>query len=115
MLVLFFIFRPVSSVGTAPATLRVAMRAGSSSLSMFYTYVLKSKKDTKLYIGFCGDLKVRLQEHQNGFVDATKSRRPLDLVYYEACQSKIDAIKREKQLKSGFGRAYLKRRLSDIQ
>ena len=81
---------------------------------MFYTYVLKSKKDGKLYVGFCEDLRRRVAEHQKGFVKATESRRPLELIYYEACRNKMDAITRERQLKTGFGRAYLKRRISGI-
>jgi len=80
---------------------------------MYYTYVLKSKKDQKLYIGFCNDLKQRFKEHNEAKVDATKHRRPLELIYYEACKNKYDAILREKSLKSGFGRAYLKRRISN--
>ena len=79
---------------------------------MYYTYVLKSKKDDRLYVGFCGDLKQRIREHNDGKVDATKNRRPLELIYYEACNNKYDAILREKSLKTGFGRAYLKRRIS---
>ena len=78
---------------------------------MFYTYVLKSLKDDKLYIGFSENLKSRLKEHNSGLVTATKNRIPLKLVYYEACLVKEKAIKREKELKVGFGRAYLKRRL----
>jgi len=78
---------------------------------MFYTYVLKSIKDGKLYIGFSENLKKRIKEHQDGLVTATKNRRPLKLVYYEACLVKEKAIAREKALKIGFGRAYLKRRL----
>ncbi len=78
---------------------------------MFYTYVLKSAKDKELYIGFTDNLKVRLQQHNKGLVFSTKSRIPLILVYYEACLSKEKAIKREKSLKTGFGRAYLKNRL----
>ncbi|MDO8469414.1 MAG: GIY-YIG nuclease family protein [bacterium] len=80
---------------------------------MFYTYVLQSVHDGKLYIGFCEDLRKRIEEHQKGLVGATKNRLPMRLVYYEACLKKINAIKREAQLKTGFGRAYLKRRLFD--
>lgn len=79
---------------------------------MFYTYVLTSKKDNKLYIGWTNNLENRLREHNNGLVIATKYRIPLELIYYEACLNKDDAIAREKQLKTGFGRAYLKRRIN---
>ena len=78
---------------------------------MFYTYVLQSLKDYKLYIGFTDDLKNRFNEHRQGKVFATKGRNPLRLVYYEACLEKQLAIKREKYFKTGFGRRYLKERL----
>lgn len=78
---------------------------------MFYTYVLKSKEDNKHYIGFTTDLRKRIKEHNNGLVDVTKDRRPLRLVYYEACLSKEKALKREKYFKTGFGRRYLKNRI----
>jgi hypothetical protein len=61
------------------------------------------------------DLRRRVAEHESGKVPSTKSRLPVRLVYYEACNILDDAIKREKQLKTGFGRAYLNRRLSDIK
>ena len=78
---------------------------------MFYTYVLRSKKDGWLYIGWSIDLRHRLEQHNNGLVKATKYRLPMELIYYEACMNEENAIAREKQLKTGFGRAYLKRRL----
>ncbi len=81
---------------------------------MFYTYVLYSTKDKKLYIGWTCDLRNRFAEHNKGLVTSTRDRRPFELIYYEACVLKSDAIKREKSLKTGFGRAYLKRRLSYI-
>ena len=81
---------------------------------MFYTYVLKSKKDGELYIGWTNDLRSRVKKHNLGGVQSTKDRRPLMLIYYEACCGKDDAIRREKQLKTGFGRAYLKRRVTPL-
>jgi putative endonuclease len=78
---------------------------------MYYTYVLKSRKDNLLYIGFTHDLARRFKEHQEGAVDATRDRRPVELVYYESCTNKIKAIKREKYFKTGFGRRYLRNRL----
>ncbi|PIS42046.1 MAG: excinuclease ABC subunit C [Candidatus Kerfeldbacteria bacterium CG08_land_8_20_14_0_20_40_16] len=81
---------------------------------MYYLYLLKSKKDKRLYIGFTNNLKRRLKQHNRGEVISTKGRRPLELVYYEAYSSKKDAMKREKNLKL-FSKAYygLKRRLID--
>ena len=78
---------------------------------MFYTYVLLSKKDSKLYIGWSNNLKERKRKHDLGKVSATKERRPLILIYYEACLKKEKAIAREKYFKTGFGRNFLKTRI----
>lgn len=78
---------------------------------MFYTYVLISEKDGDLYIGLTKDLRKRIQDHQDGKVPSTAPRRPLNLVYYEACIAERDAIVREKNLKTGLGRKFIKRRL----
>ena len=78
---------------------------------MQYTYILKSGKDGKLYVGWTNDLKHRILEHNSGNVLATKDRRPLTLVYYEACQDKEKALQREKYFKTGFGRKFLKSRI----
>ena len=78
---------------------------------MFYTYVLLSEKDEKLYTGYTKDLELRLDRHNKGAIDSTRERRPLKLIYYEACLDERDAIKREKYFKSGFGRRFLKNRL----
>lgn len=78
---------------------------------MYYTYVLKSLRDYKLYIGFTDNLGKRFWEHQAGKAEATKNRRPLKLIYYEACLNKESAVRREKYFKTGFGRRYLKERL----
>ncbi|OGE74397.1 MAG: hypothetical protein A3I07_00375 [Candidatus Doudnabacteria bacterium RIFCSPLOWO2_02_FULL_42_9] len=77
----------------------------------YYTYVLKSLKDLKLYIGWTVDLQERVDKHNKGLVEATKARIPFELVYYEACLSKENAIKREKYFKTGFGRRFLKGRI----
>ena len=81
-------------------------------MKFYYTYVLKSKKDNYLYIGWSINYRKRLKEHNSGKVNSTKNRKPLKLIYFEGCTSRKKAILREKQLKTGFGRAYLKRRLN---
>ena len=80
-------------------------------ITMFYTYVLLSDSDNNFYVGFTKDLKKRLDEHQQGSVTSTAGRRPLRLIYYEACLNENDAVKREKYFKSGFGRRFLRNRL----
>lgn len=66
---------------------------------MFYMYLLKSKKDGNFYIGYTNSLKRRLSEHQQGSVLSTRSRRPLELVYFEGYKSEDDARHRESNLK----------------
>ncbi|HPI67423.1 MAG TPA: GIY-YIG nuclease family protein [bacterium] len=77
----------------------------------YYTYILKSLKDDKLYAGWTDNIKRRIIIHNKGKVEATKNRRPLILIYYEACLRKEKAIAREKYFKTGFGRRYLKERI----
>jgi putative endonuclease len=80
-------------------------------MTYYYTYVLLSRKDGKRYIGYTNDLKLRFEQHQRGYVESTRYRRPFDLVYYEACLDEEDARRREKYLKTHYGRMYLKKRL----
>lgn len=87
------------------------MLAPLENIIMWYTYLIKSKKDNHWYTGITEDLRKRLSKHNNGEVPATKGRGPLELIYYEACISQDDAVAREKYLKSGMGKRYLKNRL----
>ncbi len=80
-------------------------------MSFHYVYVLRSRADGRLYVGLTGDLRARLNEHQAGRVPSTEARRPLELLYYEACRDRHDAAAREKYLKSAWGKRYLKQRL----
>ena len=76
-----------------------------------YTYVLKSKKDGNFYTGVAIDLKERLSKHNEGMVMSTKHRTPFELVYFEACLNKHDAYRREKYLKTGMGKRYIRNRI----
>lgn len=77
---------------------------------MFYVYVL-TDKNQNFYIGYSGNLTKRLSEHRHGLVFATKNKLPIKLVYYESCLNMYDSLAREKYLKSGPGRRFLKNRL----
>jgi putative endonuclease len=66
---------------------------------MYYIYLLKSKEDRDLYIGFTNNLQRRFQEHNNGLVTSTKLRRPFELAYFEGYKSEKDARHRENNLK----------------
>jgi putative endonuclease len=72
---------------------------------MYYVYLLKSKKDSKYYVGYSSNLRSRYEEHQSGLVNSTKNRRPLELIYYESYNKEYLARKREENLKK-FGSAY---------
>jgi len=78
---------------------------------MYYVYVIQSSRDKQFYTGFTRDLQNRLQEHNAGKVSSTKERRPFELIYYEACLNEQDSVAREKYLKSGMGKRYLRNRL----
>ena len=78
---------------------------------MQYTYVIRSKKNGYLYTGYTADLRKRFKEHNSGKHGFTKNRGSYELIYYEACHDENDAKSREKYLKSGQGKRYLKNRL----
>jgi putative endonuclease len=77
---------------------------------MIYVYVLRSISDRQLYTGCSRDLRARLDLHCAGKVSSTKERRPLELIYYEACLNEQDAFRREKYLKTTYGKRYIKSR-----
>ena len=78
---------------------------------MYYVYVLQSESDDGLYIGFSTDLRRRLKAHHDGKSFATSYRAPWKLIYYEAYLEEEDALGRERYLKSGGGRRFLKSQL----
>ena len=80
-------------------------------MSWYYIYVLLSEKDHQLYTGYTSNLDNRLRLHQAGKVNSTKRRLPVKLIYSEACLNRDDAVEREKYLKSGMGKRYLKNRM----
>lgn len=77
----------------------------------YYTYLLLSEKDKKYYTGYTKDLNVRFERHQKGQVPSTKHRKPFKLIYYEVCLSQQDALKREKYLKTFYGKMFIAKRL----
>ena len=77
---------------------------------MHYIYSLKCKDG--YYIGCTDNLKERIGRHQNGYVPATAGRFPVSLEFYFAIADKYKAFEFEKYLKSGSGRAFLKKHLA---
>ncbi|KUK51051.1 MAG: GIY-YIG nuclease family protein [bacterium] len=74
----------------------------------YYVYILQSEKDRRFYVGMTNDLKRRIKEHNSAKVLSTRYRIPLKLIYYEFCLNKKDAIKREKYLKTAWGKRYIR-------
>ena len=75
---------------------------------MFYTYVLKSIKNNKRYVGQTSkDVFERLREHNTGSNKWTRANRPFMVVHFERYSNKVEAIRRERFLKSGQGRKWL--------
>ena len=75
----------------------------------YYVYVLLSSKDKGIYTGYTDNLNRRYKEHKKGYVDATKDRRPLELLYFEGYKDKGKAFIRERYLKTGWGRNYIEK------
>lgn len=73
-------------------------------LFMFYVYLLRSKRNGKIYTGFTIDLKRRVMEHLRGDGYTTKRMGEIELIYYEAFKNNIDAKDREKYLKTTKGK-----------
>lgn len=80
---------------------------------MYFVYVLKSQKDDKFYVGYSHNPKERIAYHNQGMVEATKHRRPFEIIYLEGYLNQQDATFREKFFKTGWGRTHLKKVLSN--
>lgn len=79
---------------------------------MFYTYVLKSEKNNRLYVGSTDNLKRRFSEHNSGIGGTyTRNNRPFVLIYYEAYLIYKDAQASEKFYKTGYGKEVLNGKL----
>jgi len=79
---------------------------------LFWVYVLKCKDDS-FYIGQTDDIKRRIDDHKKGKVSWTKSKWPIEIILLEEYSSRKEAVNREKNLKTGFGREWLKREYTE--
>jgi len=78
---------------------------------MHYVYVLRSLTDDGFYIGYSANLRKRVDQHSRADSFATSHRGPWKLIYYEVYLNQADALGRERYLKSGGGRRFLKAQL----
>lgn len=80
----------------------------------YYVYVIENDQDLSWYIGFTSDLKNRLKEHNSGKSSYTaKKKGKWRIIYAECYLSRKDALGREKFLKSGSGRMFLKKQMKN--
>jgi putative endonuclease len=75
----------------------------------WFVYVLQSTVDGNLYTGLSRNPEKRLLEHNQGKTRSTRHRRPFILLFYDTFNTRVEARKREKYLKSGVGREYIKK------
>ena len=66
---------------------------------MYFTYVLRSLKDGKRYIGYTADIRSRLRSHNLGLTHSTRNRRPFRLICFKQFDTKLEAINYERYLK----------------
>jgi putative endonuclease len=76
---------------------------------MYYVYAIQSQKNSRIYVGLTSDLEKRLTEHNKGKTRSTKFYIPWKNIYFEVCNDRIEARKREKYWKSGIGKEKLKK------
>jgi len=78
---------------------------------MYYVYILNSKTKKYIYVGLTNNLKRRIHQHQTGREKTTRPYRPFEVLKVETFPDRIQARQREKYLKSGIGKEYLKKLL----
>ncbi|MCE5279736.1 MAG: GIY-YIG nuclease family protein [Planctomycetaceae bacterium] len=72
------------------------------------TYVLRSIKNGQLYIGLTDNLERRLLQHNRGYNLSTRGRGPFVVIHSEVFPSRIQARQRERELKTGSGREWIR-------
>ena len=76
---------------------------------MYWTYILKSEKAVRYYVGSTDDVEARLARHNSGRNKSTKFGIPWKLIYSESFFTKQEAYRREFQIKSYKGGAAFKK------
>ncbi len=82
---------------------------------MYYIYVLRSLKNGRNYTGSTDNLERRLNEHNSGQSKYTRLTKPFKLLHFEQFETRAEACRRERYLKTGKGRSELKEILEKNQ
>ncbi len=77
---------------------------------MYFVYVLNSVNRNYIYVGLTNNLQRRTSEHNKGYNKTTKPYLPFDLLHSESFETRTEARVREKYLKSGVGKEWIKMR-----
>jgi len=99
---------PAGRQGTADARDLPIGRQAQNPNIMYYTYAIKSKIKKYIYVGITNNPERRIKEHCQGYEKTTKPYKPFKTILIEKYINRSEARKREKFLKSGFGKEYLK-------
>ena len=75
---------------------------------MYYVYAIKSISRKYIYVGITSNLTNRLERHNKGYERTTRIYRPFELIYKEPHPNRLSARLREKYLKSGVGKEFLR-------
>ena len=75
---------------------------------MIIVYAISSLSKNYIYVGMTNDINRRLAEHNNGENKSTKAYRPFVLIYSKEFPDRFSARLKEKYLKSGIGKEFLK-------
>ena len=81
----------------------------------YHVYVLKSLKNNRLYTGSTHDIDKRLREHQAGQSKATRYIRPFQLLLVETYPTRSEAVRRERELKTGKGREEIQKKTAGFK
>ncbi|MFA5188637.1 MAG: GIY-YIG nuclease family protein [Patescibacteria group bacterium] len=75
---------------------------------MYYVYAIKSKNKNYIYVGISDNPARRIKQHNLGYNKTTKPYKPFDIILIEEYPNRLEARKKEKYLKSGCGKEFLK-------
>jgi putative endonuclease len=81
-------------------------------VKMYFVYAIPSKIKNYIYVGLTNNVQRRVGEHNNGYNEMTKPYKPFKLILVEKYETRVEARFREKYLKSGIGKDFLKSLIS---
>ena len=85
----------------APSSLPAGRQVAWPRIMEYFVYILKNRQG-RHYIGISHNPTVRLESHNSGKVRSTKPYRPWSIIYSEKLPNRLDARKREVELKNNF-------------